>query len=774
MVSLHSFHTTREAFINSAAPWSLVRPTIAANRDNLSLRQALRTTFPIDENHPLHGILVPDQHERFWKLVAEFITTLHFPEHRRRTTYKPFFTAQGGFQIATVDAVPQFRQLPNLWGHTSPISTNTYNILRDCNTASCRSVCLPHGGLHYHLITGPISLCNFECADHATAIPGDVHSLSVDPAEDELNSMGLAPEDWRMATTRQSLASGDHVTIFYHPQNTDDTDSCSDNSIDGSCATCLVAPPTISLPQPTPSPVPRPKLTVTTKPKPVKSKHTTQVESPLGTSGHLLPHRNKSTRFSVGTYNAQSKLTPDRTQPLLNQLLRTMVTLDLSILAVPETNSTPSSAWCSSKGVSEHGLAAADESGYFKYMGLWAPTPTHRKSSGVTLLWDARIPHEHPFRDPNGRLAAITLLGPHRPTLRVIAIYGVSNPGFAPKEAKSLKSLLDEQIAYARLHHLIVLVLGDLNEHPWSDRKFPRPSYHPHIEDLSLHHSLVGAFNNRQPTTEPKRHPFFDSYRASHPHTDGATLPSKPTKPAHGSRTPGSTRPSRIDQIWFPRAWRNSQHIQSSVDTDKSLLSFSDHRLLVSSIPFKSAFGHTSQEMRRNTSRILTTKYKTAHLSKASFLDHFHRNLTPKITPIQTLLDQAPLARPDDHATVLTDITEQLLWEIQASLVVTSDEPQYPQHTFKALPRKSCPSITPTKHDELLHVACRASALLPALSQLTAPSIMPIWHNFLAAAAAADCSLLSTTTLLPPPKSRLAVASTWRSSSLLCSLWPVI
>ena len=166
-----------------------------------------------------------------------------------------------------MDAVPQFHQLPNLWGRTSHISTNTYNILRDCNTASCRSVCLPQGGFHHHLITGPISLCNFECADHATAIPGDVHSLSVDPAENELNNMGLAPEDWRIAATRQALSPGDHVTIFYHPQNTDDTDSCSDNSIDGSCATCLVTPPTIVLPQPTPSPVPHPKRTDTTKRK---------------------------------------------------------------------------------------------------------------------------------------------------------------------------------------------------------------------------------------------------------------------------------------------------------------------------------------------------------------------------------------------------------------------------------------------------------------------------------------------------------------------------
>ena len=98
----------------------------------------------------------------------------------------------------------------------------------------------------------------------------------------------------------------------------------------------------------------------------------------------------------------------------------------------------------------------------------------HQKSSGVTLFWDARIPFQDTHREPNGRLAAVTLMGPNRPTLRVIALYGVSNPIFHQAEAPELKLQLELQLQYAKDNRLTALVLGDVNEHPWSDKKFPR------------------------------------------------------------------------------------------------------------------------------------------------------------------------------------------------------------------------------------------------------------------------------------------------------------
>ena len=147
---LHSYHDTRTTSINEAEPWSLVHAVIIANKTNSSLTSSLSNSFPIRPNHPLHAM--PRKHHRiFWSTIARFVICLHFPEHNRRsgyTTYKPFFSPEGGIQIAATNDNHPYSHLENLWGETSKISLATHRLLKECDTASCRTICSPPGGTH--------------------------------------------------------------------------------------------------------------------------------------------------------------------------------------------------------------------------------------------------------------------------------------------------------------------------------------------------------------------------------------------------------------------------------------------------------------------------------------------------------------------------------------------------------------------------------------------------------------------------------------------------
>ena len=369
--------------------------------------------------------------------------------------------------------------------------------------------------------------------------------------------------------------------------------------------------------------------------------------------------------------------------------------------------------------------------------------------------YPARIPFVEPFRHPSGRLVAATFSSPSRPALRVISVYGFSNPALHKQEATALAQALAFQLSEAARQHLTPVILGDLNEHPWSDSSFPRPSHSPHPADWSLHRILTGGFNDKGlPALPPDRSPFFDSFRHAHPSLDGFTLPSK----LSSSRSkPSFTRPSRVDQIWLPRSWRSSTQLSSSVDTDESYLSFSDHRLLITSVPFPTAFGCRSHVVRTASKRILTSKYDTTHLASPDGLRDFQRSLSNQMPPILSSLVDLPADPPTNPSSTLGAILAKLHEAIAFSVVNTSRKAQTPRHSFKVKPK----SRKPTATDTLLHLAGRVSGLLPSLSVLTAPLILPIWHNFLAAAADADCDILSAAPLSPPNTNSNRTLSSW-------------
>jgi hypothetical protein len=125
---------------------------------------------------------------------------------------------------------------------------------------------------------------------------------------------------------------------------------------------------------------------------------------------------------------------------------------------------------------------------------------------------------------------------------------------------------------------------------------------------------------------------------------DGSTLPRKLSSSSHSK--PSYTRPSRVDQIWLPRSWRSSTQLSSSVDTDESYLSFSDHRLLLTSVPFPTAFGCRSHVVRTASKRILTSKYDITYLASADGLRDFQQSLSKRMPPILSSLADLPTDPP--------------------------------------------------------------------------------------------------------------------------------
>jgi hypothetical protein len=114
--------------------------------------------------------------------------------------------------------------------------------------------------------------------------------------------------------------------------------------------------------------------------------------------------------------------------------------------------------------------------------------------------------------------------------------------------------------------------------------------------------------------------------------------------------------------------------------------------------------------------------------------------------PILSSLADLPTDPPANPSSTLGPILTALHEAIAFSVVNTSRKAQTPRHSFKIKPKPRKPTAT----DTLLHLAGRVSGLLPSLSVLTAPLILPIWHNFLAAAADADSDILSAAPLSPP------------------------
>jgi hypothetical protein len=156
-------------------------------------------------------------------------------------------------------------------------------------------------------------------------MPGENLNLIANPSPSELDAHGFSPYDWTTACSLFDLVPDTPLTIFYHPINTGEEDSTSANSLDGACHMCNLTNDTalhLTSPQPTQSIVRCPLP----PPKPLRKKKTpnSHVSSPIGTSGHALPHK-PELLCSFATYNTQSKLTPDKSDTFLPAALRTMV-----------------------------------------------------------------------------------------------------------------------------------------------------------------------------------------------------------------------------------------------------------------------------------------------------------------------------------------------------------------------------------------------------------------------------------------------------------------
>ena len=169
-LALHSFHTTRDSLIHHSEHWPLLLPVLTTHTRPGTLAAALQSAVPLPPSHPLPGIH-PKHIKKFWLLIAKFSHSLHIPSRpSKTTTYKTLYSQSGGLELATTSHHKTRHQLVNLWGNTSFVSNH---LLKQINTASCRSICCPGGGVASHLVTGPIALCNHACVAHATAMPGE-------------------------------------------------------------------------------------------------------------------------------------------------------------------------------------------------------------------------------------------------------------------------------------------------------------------------------------------------------------------------------------------------------------------------------------------------------------------------------------------------------------------------------------------------------------------------------------------------------------------------
>jgi hypothetical protein len=164
-----------------------------------------------------------------------------------------------------------------------------------------------------------------------------------------------------------------------------------------------VRPATLSpLPSPTPASPPRAQR------KKRKIVGSSWVGSPLSS---LTPNE-----FGVAALNGQSCLSVRSHLKYEPQLLRLMLALNLSVLAIADSGTRQRQFQLDNHGMAVRSHQAPDGSS-FSFHAVMSPMGNnlagkHQLSgSGVSLFWDSRIPFENPWRDTQGRAAAVTLNG---------------------------------------------------------------------------------------------------------------------------------------------------------------------------------------------------------------------------------------------------------------------------------------------------------------------------------------------------------------------------
>ena len=627
--------------------------------------------------------------------------------------------AGSGFGLTLRGRHDAHTRVRGIWGERHPLTSWEVQVLRDANTASTRSRTESSDGVSDFLITGPIALCNTCCSrpECFHFLPTKVPDLDFSNSEEDDD--GFTEHDWTGVSTRhQPLPDGTPVRLVYAAVADGDDSNASQYSNDGEggdCRTCFLEgriPNTRPRARPrTPNPRlgrafsasdpinPTNSSSSSATPPPPVAKRPAKKHRKLGPllaqAGHKLPFSTQAAvRLVAGTYNVAGRLRGPGRGCWLYTILASMFAEDISVVALAESGTQHHEVHRSASGVSQE-LFKAPSDNLYRYHSLSSTCPATGRHSGggagCTLVWDGRLSHDEPFWDTQGRLVAITLLGPYNTHVRVIGIYGFVDPCQDKAGAIRLVKLLKEQIALARSKHQFLLVLGDVNEH--LSEAFPRPK-----SNRPKGTSLLRVLKEAN---------LADVFRVLHPTVNGATITSK----TYQRSTKGSSRkkvihtiPSRIDMIWAPRRW--VRHHESKCAVVPSLLTMSDHYAVLASFSFKLAMDCSASEARHNQS---PTSQKQLDLSKvqdgkgqaaywAAMAAH------PLMISLTADIEAACLS---DDPSLFTDSPDSDLSKLMSSWfsLVTETLPDPSRKKVKIKPRDLHPSLM--DHSALLG-ACTA------------------------------------------------------------------
>ena len=690
-----------QALLANLHPWEEVKALLddRAQSRLQSLAHAFHASLPLGDSVP------PGT---FWGQVLAYTDELFWPDRRRRNPpLSVDWHPSRGFGILSRRPYRhQECRIPGLWGKLYNISDD-YIWLHHHDTAITRS--MVRGGDAFFVLLGTLALVNHACPAHANIIPDSQPGGEGSKRQREsgltptdyagahtINEPGCLIAGIFHPARPCDIRQGDELCYEYGPAP---PSGAAPNSIrhgDDNHPPCFRCPaseipangaeggtlPTEGIPAPCWSPLPvdssdddlspsesdsdatddesprPPEVPGSEQPNPRRRKRTpgtpsSQTQTPLadphdGWCGNpLSEHGTCTARRGVFRLCAlNTHLSKGVLEKNLHESLRAMYLLDISAQAFSETNARRGSVYVDENNISE--CSGEDAGGNpVRWFSLWSFLPDGAKAgAGVTLVWDARFPFQDPYIDGAGRLAAVTLMGPKGPGIRLIAVYGYARPSSNRAGARALRDCLKHQLRTATAMGLRCAVFGDLNDSPPADQANFNcaPSSYP--QHLSLTHLLCEMG-------------FLDTFRLIHPAVHGHTF----------WRDPLSSKPSRLDSIWLSpskrlgRALRGS-HAGASVDGGRRYFSQSDHYAVLASISFQAVFRAPSKEVRLNLRRpfvervdlsdILRTEEATKSFQSSLDLDPRTSSLRDRIAALRpcdscrAILSPAPRLGQED------------------------------------------------------------------------------------------------------------------------------
>ncbi len=607
----HTVGVVRRLLLSLCPNWGDIVSVLPTNRwTEHTIRSALTSAFG-DSLTAVRNLFPPQTRrfraaiKSFWDFVAKYIRVLDLshilPETHRSKGHFSVRYSDAGYYVTTTKSRGPSSPLLDLWGLNVCLPREAKNAISVIDNLSSRSlVKFPTNPSHF-VHVGPLARCTHACFSCANIIP------STDPFT--VTTRRGIPRGYNAGAVTSREIPSNHLLHYSHGASTGDewwTRGEGDTDFHGRCPFCFEGESPASSPLVDTAFVEEKKeernsdtdsSSTTDAPPPVPPPSVTP------TPGDPVPSH-KECLFGAGTYNI--RLSVNLFHSNLSHALRALYETDMTILGLTETCARPSSLLCDDHNVADRALIHG--SFVKKYKTLWSFMPKHRRAgAGATLIWDARIAYSDPFTDKNGRLAAVTLHGPHAAAVRVICVYAYANPRDDHEEALALRETLESQLLMARNRRQRLIVLGDWQTN-LDTGPFARSSEYPaEVALLPLLHDWS----------------LRDTFRRRHPDLHGWT-----------QRQP-KCQPGRIDAVWMSKSLLGSLRaptdLRCHVDQDQRRLCRSDHRLVITYLSFKKIFNAPAGKVRSEQRSAAIPTLNISHLYGAEETAAFHRRLNVHI-----------------------------------------------------------------------------------------------------------------------------------------------